>query len=98
MTKGQLSILVVEDNPVNQLYLKTLLVRQGHAVSMANDGAAAVEAFRRSIENDGHPFDLIFMDLQMPGTDGFEAATRIREIETGRTPALRKTPISALSA
>ncbi len=98
MSKRRLSILVVEDNPVNQLYLKTLLVRNGHSVQIANDGAEAVEVFARSLEREDRRFDLIFMDLQMPGTDGFQATARIREIEADRSPALKKIPISALSA
>lgn len=92
MSKTQLSILVVDDNPVNQLYLKTLLAQNGHCVTMASDGTEAVSLFRR------YSFDLIFMDVQMPGTDGFEAAVRIREIETTTDPPLKRTPISALSA
>ncbi|MFO7730870.1 MAG: response regulator [Spirochaetia bacterium] len=92
MCKPQLSILVVDDNPVNQLYLKALLAQNGHCVTIASDGAEAVSLFRQ------HDFDLIFMDVQMPGTDGFEAVARIREIETSAEPPLQRTPISALSA
>lgn len=100
MGEKKLSILVVDDNPINQLYLKTLLSREGHRVQLASDGDEAVQIYQK-VE-----FDLIFMDLQMPGTDGFEAVSRIREIEAGVQPAAvlpagppgRKTPISALSA
>ncbi len=97
MSKNQLSILVVEDNPINQLYLKTLLVRKGYTVRIAEDGAEAIKQFADSIE-EGDRFDLIFMDLQMPGTDGFEAASRIRALEEQSKNTVMKTPISALSA
>ncbi|MCF7949812.1 MAG: response regulator [Spirochaetia bacterium] len=92
MSELQLSILVVDDNPVNQLYLKTLLIQAGHCVTIASDGQEAVSLFQR------HSFDLIFMDVQMPGTDGFEAVVRIREIEAAAKPPCQRTPISALSA
>lgn len=92
MPEGQLSILVVDDNPVNQLYLRTLLARNGHCVTIASDGEEAVSLFCR------HSFDLIFMDVQMPGTDGFAAAMRIREIEATSDTPRQRTPISALSA
>ena len=98
MSKRRLSILVVEDNPVNQLYLKTLLVRSGHSVRIANDGAEAIKEFARSLEREDRRFDLIFMDLQMPGTDGFEAASRIRDMESRAAAPAGKIPISALSA
>jgi len=61
-------------------------------VTIASDGEEAVSLFRR------YSFDLIFMDVQMPGTDGFEAAVRIREIEATANTAYQRTPISALSA
>jgi len=92
MSELQLSILVVDDNPVNQLYLKTLLIQEGHCVTIASDGEEAVSLVRR------HSFDLIFMDVQMPGTDGFEAVVRIREIEAAANTPSQRTPISALSA
>src|SRR6056297_3326747 len=92
MSERKLSILVADDNPVNQLYLKTLLAQNGHCVTIASDGKEAVSLFRR------HDFDLIFMDVQMPGTDGFEAAVRIREIEATAENPFQRTPISALSA
>ncbi|MDZ7794286.1 MAG: response regulator [Spirochaetia bacterium] len=92
MSERQLSILVVDDNPVNQLYLRTLLSKMGHRVTMASDGAEAIRLFQQE------GIDLIFMDVQMPGTDGFKAAMRIREIEATADPPRQRTPISALSA
>ena len=82
------SILLVDDNPAN-LQLATELLRSLNAtVTQANNGAQAIEACQ------SNQFDVIFMDIQMPGMDGFEATKRIREAESG----LRRTPIIALTA
>jgi signal transduction histidine kinase/ActR/RegA family two-component response regulator len=66
-------ILLVEDNPVNQIVGRRLLEKAGHAVTLASNGREAVE---RSEE---HAFDVILMDLQMPEMDGLEATALIRE-------------------
>ena len=71
-----LDVLVVEDNPVNQLYCQAVLERLGHRVSLAGDGFAAVEMAAT------RPFDLILMDCQMPILDGFQATLRLRQAET----------------
>jgi PAS domain S-box-containing protein len=69
-------ILVAEDNLVNQKLARRLLEREGHLVTIAENGKRAIELFR------SHPFDLIFMDVQMPEMDGIEATTLIRRYET----------------
>ena len=82
-------ILLAEDNLVNQKLAVRLLEKAGFKVTVAADGREAVEAF------DKHSFDLVLMDIQMPGMGGFEATAVIRE----REKALgRRTPIVAMTA
>ncbi|MFT6432801.1 MAG: signal transduction histidine kinase/ActR/RegA family two-component response regulator [Candidatus Azotimanducaceae bacterium] len=86
--KAQLSVLLVEDNIINQKLAARLLEKMGCKVDIADDGVVAVKMFRRS------PYDVVFMDCQMPNMDGFEATSKIREIESNNS----HTPIIALTA
>ncbi len=74
-----LDILLVEDGIINQRVATAFLERAGHQVSIANHGQEAVEI------TNGHDFDLVLMDVQMPVMDGLEATTiiRRREQQTG---------------
>ena len=74
-----LNILLVEDNPVNQELATRLLERQSHRVTLANNGAEAIELF-----DSGH-FDVILMDMQMPVMGGVEATEAIRSREMRRS-------------
>jgi two-component system, sensor histidine kinase and response regulator len=69
------TILLVEDNPVNQEFSELLLQSLGCRVISAVDGFSALDAINQ------HAFDLILMDCQMPGMDGFEATAKIRQME-----------------
>ncbi|MGA8654144.1 MAG: ATP-binding protein [Xanthobacteraceae bacterium] len=92
---GGLSILVAEDNEINALLTRALLVKLGHHPTIAASGGTAIDCWLAA-RTAGTPYDRILMDLHMPGTDGLEATRRIRAIEA-QTAAAR-TPILALTA
>jgi len=70
--KQQLEVLVVEDNPVNQLVIRRLLEKLGHTVVLAENGAVALERTQQKT------FDVVLMDCHMPVMDGFEATKQLR--------------------
>jgi two-component system sensor histidine kinase/response regulator len=84
---GTVDILLVEDDPINQEVALELLRTPGYRVSVAVDGAKALEVAQ------SRQFDLVLMDLQMPVMDGFEATRRLRA-----DPAYTRTPIIAMTA
>ncbi len=81
-------ILLVEDSPINQDLARAILERSGHRVSLASDGAEAISAVQADT------YDVVLMDVQMPGTDGLTATRHIRALGS---PASRL-PIVALTA
>lgn len=85
--KNRGRILVVDDNAVAQTIASHALRRQSFEVECASDGSQAVRSACKT------RFDVILMDLQMPGWDGFETALHIREV-----PGYRDTPIIAVTA
>ncbi len=87
--ESALRLLLVEDVPVNQMVAAGLLELMGHDVTIANNGYEALQAV------EGQSFGAIFMDIEMPEMDGFEATKRIRRREalTGS-----HTPIIAMTA
>jgi signal transduction histidine kinase/CheY-like chemotaxis protein len=94
-TSTGLAILVAEDNDINALLARSLLVKLGHRPTMAKNGALAVESWLAA-QVSGVPYDLVLMDVNMPQVDGIEATRRIRAAESER--AARRMPIIALTA
>jgi PAS domain S-box-containing protein len=90
-----LSVLVAEDNEINALLTRSLLMRLGHRPVVTANGALAVESWIAA-QSAGAPYDAILMDVQMPELDGIEATRRIRSREAEQ--AGRRTPILALTA
>jgi len=83
-----LAILLAEDSTVNQKLVRGLLARQGHVVTVANNGHEALAALER------HSFDLLLLDIQMPHMDGLQVATEWRRRESqagGHMPIIAMT-------
>jgi len=87
----KLSILLVEDNDLNQRLMKISLTRYHYIVTIAVNGLEGVQMFKNQ------KFDLILMDIMMPVMDGFEATKEIRKIEN-EDARLWHTPIIAFTA
>jgi signal transduction histidine kinase/CheY-like chemotaxis protein/CHASE1-domain containing sensor protein/HPt (histidine-containing phosphotransfer) domain-containing protein len=86
------AVLLVEDNPFNQQVARELLEQAGADVTVAGDGAQALEAMARAAMA-GTRFDCVLMDVQMPVMDGLEATRRIRA-----NAALKDTLVVAMTA
>jgi signal transduction histidine kinase/ActR/RegA family two-component response regulator len=81
-------ILVVDDNDVSLIVVDALLRKDGHTVTLASDGAAALAALETAV------FDVVLMDMQMPVMDGMEATRAVRRL----TGPMRTVPVIALTA
>jgi adenylate cyclase len=81
------TLLVVDDDGVSRAVLSNLLERQGHTVVVAKDGAEALKLVG------GRAFDLIVLDLLMPGMDGFEVVQKLKA-----DPAVKDIPVVMISS
>jgi CheY-like chemotaxis protein len=86
--QGKGTVLLVEDNGINRLYIETLLSDEGYRVVGAGNGREALAAL------DGMVPDIVLMDVQMPVMDGLECARRIR---ANADPGRASVPIVALT-
>jgi CheY-like chemotaxis protein len=86
--RRHLNILVVDDSPTHRMVARRILERRGHHISAAPGGPEAIKAVQ------SHRFDIVLLDLWMPGMGGFETAAAIRESEEKG----ERVPIIAMSA
>jgi signal transduction histidine kinase/DNA-binding response OmpR family regulator len=87
--EDRLRVLVAEDNAVNQKLARAMLTRLGHECALASDGREAIAEWGAG------GYDVIFMDVQMPDIDGFDATREIRRLEAGSGVRI---PIVAMTA
>ena len=87
-----MEVLVAEDNPVNRKVIQKLLERLGCSVKVVENGREAVERWKQGT------YDVVFMDVQMPEMDGFEATRLIRQAESEAAGARSPTHIVAVTA
>ena len=87
MTEEHGRILVVDDNRMNRIKLSLGLEQQGHIVGLAEDGQQALDTLR------AQAFDVVLLDIIMPGMDGFQVLERLKA-----DPALRDIPVIVISA
>ncbi|MFD0679366.1 MULTISPECIES: PAS domain S-box protein [unclassified Paenibacillus] len=73
-SRPSIKILIAEDNEVNQIVLKKMIEKLGYTATIVQNGKEAVETVKRN------PYDIIFMDIQMPWLDGLEATKIIKEM------------------
>ncbi|MEW5909150.1 MAG: response regulator, partial [Thermodesulfobacteriota bacterium] len=88
--KRKTRILIVEDNVVNQKVVQRILEKHGYRADIASNGKEAVELLNHL------PYDIVFMDVQMPEMDGFEATKSIRSLSSNLLN--RDVPIIAMTA
>ncbi len=84
-TAASLTLLAVDDDPTTRKLVQAVLGKQGYRVLVAENGASGVAAFLE------HRPDLVLMDVQMPGVDGFEACGQIRRVDHDVTPIIMLT-------
>ncbi|MEZ6186248.1 MAG: response regulator [Planctomycetota bacterium] len=88
---ANVQILVVEDNAINRKVTRHLLERAGYGCHVAEDGPDALDAFK------SNHYDLVLMDVQMPGMDGYQVTRRLRDLE--RALGVRQpVPVVAVTA
>lgn len=87
MTNQASQVLVVDDDELARMEISRCVEQQGHGVSLAEDGTKALDMLR------SQTFDLVLLDLLMPGVDGFEV---LRQLKADTT--LRDTPVIVITA
>ena len=94
MLKGR-RVLVADDNPTNLLVLNEMLAPTGVSIVGATNGTEVVAAWQKA-QDEGRPFDILLLDIRMPGKDGLEALKDIRAVEAAK--GLTPVPAIAVTA